>query len=184
MKRQIVAFHLDPENDCVADLDCGHGQHVRHNPPFENRAWTTSEEGRKSKLGVMLNCVRCEELELPQNLIPYKKTAVFDADSVPTALTLSHSTKAGVWAKIHVLEGGLSYSIAQPLGKTFVLDSAHAGIVIPEVAHSVQPVPLSVFTSSFTTKGRRSHACVLPSTGCLTFFQTLTSIVRIGLFVA
>ena len=62
MKRQIVAFRLDPENDWIADLDCGHGQYVRHNPPFENRAWTTSEEGRKSQLGVMLNCVRCEEL--------------------------------------------------------------------------------------------------------------------------
>ncbi len=153
MKRQIVAFHLDPENDWVADLDCGHGQHVRHNPPFENRAWTTTEGGRKSKLGVRLNCVRCEELEFPEHFISYKKTAVFDADSVPTALTLSHSTKAGVWAKIHVLEGQLSYSIAQPLGKTFVLDSAHAGIVIPEVAHSVQPAASVRFYVEFYHKG-------------------------------
>ena len=139
MKRQIIAFHLNPENDWVADLDCGHGQHVRHNPPFENRVCTTSETGRKSKLGVMLNCVRCEELELPQNFIPYKKTAVFDADSVPTALTLSHSTKAGVWAKIHVLEGQLSYVIADPISKEFVLDPAFIGIVTPEILHHVRP---------------------------------------------
>jgi len=43
MTRQIVGFHRDPKNDWGADLDCGHWQHVRHNPPFENRPWTMTE---------------------------------------------------------------------------------------------------------------------------------------------
>ena len=33
MQQAILGFHLDEENDWVADLACGHGQHVRHNPP-------------------------------------------------------------------------------------------------------------------------------------------------------
>ncbi len=28
MQQAIIDFHLDEENDWVADLACGHGQHV------------------------------------------------------------------------------------------------------------------------------------------------------------
>jgi hypothetical protein len=31
--RKIVGFHLDERKDWVAELECGHQQHVRHNPP-------------------------------------------------------------------------------------------------------------------------------------------------------
>ena len=30
--RKIVDFHLDENLDWVAELECGHQQHVRHNP--------------------------------------------------------------------------------------------------------------------------------------------------------
>ena len=33
MQQAIVGFHLDEENHWVAELACGHGQHVRHDPP-------------------------------------------------------------------------------------------------------------------------------------------------------
>lgn len=61
MQRKITAFHLDEHNDWVAELDCHHGQHVRHNPPFVNRPWVISDEGRKSKLGETLQCKKCDE---------------------------------------------------------------------------------------------------------------------------
>lgn len=61
MQQAIIGFHLDEENDWVADLACGHAQHVRHNPPWQNRPWVISEEERKEKLGVMLECKKCEE---------------------------------------------------------------------------------------------------------------------------
>ena len=61
MQQAIIGFHLDEENDWVADLACGHAQHVRHNPPWQNRPWVISEEGRKEKLGVMLEGKKCEE---------------------------------------------------------------------------------------------------------------------------
>jgi hypothetical protein len=31
--RKIVGFHRDDLGDWVADLECGHAQHLRHNPP-------------------------------------------------------------------------------------------------------------------------------------------------------
>jgi hypothetical protein len=32
--RPIVGFHQDEHQDWVAELSCGHNQHVRHRPPF------------------------------------------------------------------------------------------------------------------------------------------------------
>lgn len=55
MKQLIVGFHKDEHDDWVADLKCGHTQHVRHDPPWQLRPWVTTEEGRKSKIGMELN---------------------------------------------------------------------------------------------------------------------------------
>lgn len=60
MKRQIVGFHQDEVGDWVADLECGHTQHVRHNPPLSNRPWVLSEAGRRRFLGFELKCQECE----------------------------------------------------------------------------------------------------------------------------
>jgi len=57
--RRIVGFHQDAEGHWVADLECGHGQHVRHDPPWQLRPWVLSEEGRRRFLGTPLHCVRC-----------------------------------------------------------------------------------------------------------------------------
>ena len=61
MQQAIVGFHLDKENHWVAELTCGHGQHVRHDPPWQNRPWVLTEQGRREKLGEMLECKKCEE---------------------------------------------------------------------------------------------------------------------------
>jgi len=60
MQRKITGFHLDEFNDWVADLECGHTQHVRHNPPWVVRPWVTNDEGRQAKLGTALDCKDCE----------------------------------------------------------------------------------------------------------------------------
>ena len=61
MQQAIVGFHLDKENHWVADLACGHTQHVRHDPPWQNRPWVLTEQGCREKLGAMLECKKCEE---------------------------------------------------------------------------------------------------------------------------
>jgi len=45
MEQPITGFHLDEENDWVAELACGHFQHVRHKPPWVERPWVVTEEG-------------------------------------------------------------------------------------------------------------------------------------------
>ena len=61
MKQPIVGFHLDEYGDWVADLACGHGQHVRHQPPMTNRPWVLTEAGRQQHVGETLICKKCEE---------------------------------------------------------------------------------------------------------------------------
>lgn len=61
MDRPITGFHQDQHDDWVAELSCGHGQHVRHRPPWQVRPWVVTEEGRRTHLGVVLNCLRCDE---------------------------------------------------------------------------------------------------------------------------
>ena len=60
MKQAMTGFHLDHENHWVAELHCGHFQHVRHNPPWVERPWVTTPEGRQSMLGKTLECKKCD----------------------------------------------------------------------------------------------------------------------------
>lgn len=66
MKRKIVDFHQDEEGHWVAELECGHGQHVRHNPPWLTRPWVITPQGRHSRLGVILECKKCDEEGAPE----------------------------------------------------------------------------------------------------------------------
>jgi hypothetical protein len=59
--RRIIGFALDDEGHWVALLECGHRQHMRHRPPLERRPWVLTPEGRASRLGVSVDCKRCEE---------------------------------------------------------------------------------------------------------------------------
>ena len=65
MRQPIIGYHRDEEGHWVARLSCGHNQHVRHDPPWTNRLWVTTEEGRRSMLGFQLQCVKCDELAPP-----------------------------------------------------------------------------------------------------------------------
>jgi hypothetical protein len=68
MNRCIVGYHKDEEGDWVAQLECGHNQHVRHNPPWTNRPWVMTAEGRAEKLGAELNCKLCDHGVVPVEL--------------------------------------------------------------------------------------------------------------------
>ena len=60
MKQPIIGYHKDEEDDWVAELACGHNQHVRHDPPWQLRPWVTTPEGREDRLGYELNFKTCD----------------------------------------------------------------------------------------------------------------------------
>lgn len=148
MERPITGFEFDGEGDPIAILNCGHPQHVRHNPPFINRPWVTTEQGRNSMLGKTLNCVRCDKFELPNGFTAYKRTPIFTEESVPAALRKDHSTRAGVWAKIIVEEGKVRYRVPA-LEADMELSQDKIGIVVPEVPHNVEPLGATRFFVEF-----------------------------------
>lgn len=60
MERRITGFHQDAEGDWVAELECGHTQHVRHDPPWQVREWVVTEAGRTERMGTVVECGWCE----------------------------------------------------------------------------------------------------------------------------
>ncbi len=70
---------------------------------------------------------------------PYKTTAIFDQDSLPDALRRDHSTKAGVWGLIRVLEGSLRLDYAEATPE-LILTAGRPGLIRPEQVHRVEPL--------------------------------------------
>jgi tellurite resistance-related uncharacterized protein len=79
--------------------------------------------------------------ELPAGLTPYKRTPIFEADSVPAGLRAQHSTKAGVWARVVVLEGTLPFRFLEPQEELVLLMPERPGIVAPTQLHQAEPGP-------------------------------------------
>lgn len=77
---------------------------------------------------------------LPENVNPYKKTATFTQETVPTGLLKAHTTKAGTWGKINIISGKLLYVIETEPQESTELSPSKYGVVEPEVPHHVQPL--------------------------------------------
>ena len=117
MDRSIVGFHLDDGGDWVAELDCGHGQHVRHRPPFQLRPWVLDDAEREAHLGTPLDCPLCERAEMPEGLRRGWRSADWDARSLPAGLRRAHKLAPGKWGILVVGEGSLVFRAAadQPI---------------------------------------------------------------------
>lgn len=61
MQQRITGYHTDEEGHWVAQLECGHNQHVRHDPPWLQREWVNTAQGRNEMLGFVLECKKCDE---------------------------------------------------------------------------------------------------------------------------
>jgi len=87
---------------------------------------------------------------LPSNVISHKRTREFSETSVPAGLCHAHTTKRGVWAQIHVLQGSLRYRIFEPDLEEHVLSADRPGVVEPEVPHEVEPMgPVRFYVEFF-----------------------------------
>jgi hypothetical protein len=61
MKQKIAAFRQDDDGHWVAELECGHSQHVRHDPPWQNRPWVKTKKDRAKRIGLILECAKCND---------------------------------------------------------------------------------------------------------------------------
>lgn len=138
----MLGFHLDDEGDWVAHLACGHTQHVRHRPPFQERPWVVDEAGRRGRLGSPLDCPLCDRAELPEGLDKLRSTPSWDADTMPPGLRKEHRLAAGIWAVLVVEEGQVRFrsrELTACADVTVAAGSAQA--VPPEAPHTVELAP-------------------------------------------
>ena len=68
---------------------------------------------------------------------PYSSSPVFDQETLPAALRREHSTKAGVWGVVRVLEGRVALRFAD---REEILTPDRPGLVRPEEPHHVEPL--------------------------------------------
>lgn len=75
----------------------------------------------------------------PEGLVAYKRTPDFTEASVPAGLLKAHSTKAGVWAELHVEQGRLRFRDLETGAEHLLAAGAHR-LIFPEALHEVAPV--------------------------------------------
>lgn len=86
---------------------------------------------------------------LPPDVVAYKRTPEFSAQTVPPGLLRKHNTKAGVWATINVIEGALTYRILEPVVEALHLTPDRRGVIEPTVLHDVALEPGTRFYVEF-----------------------------------
>lgn len=77
---------------------------------------------------------------------PYKSTPVFDEVTLPQAIRSAHSTKAGVWGLLRVIEGRARLVFHDP-AREIAVTPEHPGLIAPGAVHHVDldgPVRLRV----------------------------------------
>lgn len=72
----------------------------------------------------------------PDDAAPYRRTADFTEATLPGALTRAHSTRAGTWARLHVLEGRLLFRDLAG-GTEAVLEPGIHPLIHPQRPHEV-----------------------------------------------
>jgi tellurite resistance-related uncharacterized protein len=145
--RTIVGFHCDELNDWVAELDCLHNQHVRHRPPFQERAWVTTESGRAAHIGSPIDCPLCARLELPEGLELARTAGPFDAETIPAALQRDHVVADRTWGVLRVLEGAVGFAIETTPPVRLQLAAGDQQAIPPAMSHHLDvdgPVRLVV----------------------------------------
>lgn len=131
MNKGIVGFHIDDQGDWVADLECGHAQHVRHNPPWVNRPWVLEVEGRKRALGTLLDCLKCNMPRIPSEAQQIACSAMLTQQAISEKDADLQYNDADTWVKVVVHEGELIYQQIADKTIGYVIDSEFAAVIAP-----------------------------------------------------
>lgn len=150
MDRSITGYHQDESHDWVAELSCGHNQHVRHRPPFQDRAWVLHEQGRAGRIGMPLSCPLCDRAELPADVRLARSSPEWNERTLPDGLRRPHRLTSGTWGRIVLREGCLRLTMATvpPLEVELAGDGAVQAIP-PDIDHEVLPVGPVRFSVDF-----------------------------------
>ncbi len=77
---------------------------------------------------------------IPEGMNPARKAPDFDEGSISKGLLKAHQTRAGVWGKIVIIEGGLQYRVNEPEEVVIIHDNEKFGVIEPTILHEVKPI--------------------------------------------
>jgi tellurite methyltransferase len=155
VERSITGYHEDDEGDWVAELVCGHNQHVRHRPPFQLRPWVLTEAERSARIGDPLDCPLCDRAELPAATRLVRRGPEWNEDTLPGGLRRAHRLASGTWGRIVVKEGRLLFSMAsQPRLEAELTAFSAAQAIPPDIEHEVHPAGSVRFSIDFLAVDR------------------------------
>lgn len=133
VERAMTGFHQDDVGDWVAELECGHNQHVRHRPPFQMREWVVDDESRHARLGAPLDCPLCDRGEMPVHVRHVRNSPVWDASTMPAGLRHRHKLGRATWGVLHVEQGTLRFEDSD-------ISAGGTRVIPPGVEHEVEPL--------------------------------------------
>ena len=139
MRRTIVGFCQDEHGEWVAELSCFHNQHVRHQPPFQERAWVLDQRGRSDRIGSEIDCPLCDRAELPVGLRVVRSAGPFDSTTLPAGLRKAQRVAERTWGQLVVLEGTVLFSLDTEPPVHVRLTAPASAPIPPGVPHAVSP---------------------------------------------
>lgn len=134
----MLRFSQDDAGHWVAELDCLHRQHVRHDPPMRFAEWVLDDEQRTARLGGLLDCPLCDRAELPADLESLRLTESWTEASMPRALRRDHRVATGTWGVLRVEEGSLRFRAATSPVIHRELEAGDEQAIPPDVSHAVE----------------------------------------------
>ena len=89
-----------------------------------------------------------EELALPLGAVLERTTPVFTATTVPSGLLRAHRVAPGVWGRL-VVEAGTVTFVMETTGAARIVGAGERQTIPPEVEHHVEPSADAAFTVEF-----------------------------------
>ena len=91
---------------------------------------------------------------LPDGLRAYARSQDFTPDTLPVKLRAAHTTKAGTWGLIHVLEGEIVFRLDPPYRGEQHVSVGDNVVIEPQVPHHVAFIEPGQFFIEFYRAAR------------------------------
>ena len=75
--------------------------------------------------------------EMPPGFVAYGRSPDFHSDSLPAKLQSAHSTKAGTWGLLHVLDGVVQFRLEAPHQGEKIVRAGETVVIESQVPHRV-----------------------------------------------
>ena len=112
--RRITGFPRDEEGHWVAELECGHGQHVRHDPPWQSRPWVTSAVVRVTRPITRVEIVVADTTVRPGQSFRVRVRVVDDRGRLLPDVPVEVRVEGGPYIRVESVTGSTDLTLHEP----------------------------------------------------------------------